>query len=194
MLGGGSVANRTQIVCLCEGRKGGSIDEVFINRLIKALSPSWLRPWPGSNALRIVPCGGRTAVIEKMPSELRSSFAAGGKTTLMVWADLDDDRDEAAALKADFWRQAQKTGVNKEEFDSVVFVFAKDRLENWIQFLQTGNTDESTEGPRVKHNKEVATAAKRLADLCRDGGAIDGIPPSLQWSCNNWRELAKRMQ
>ncbi len=187
------MANRTQIVCLCEGKKGGSIDEVFVNKLIKSLDPSWLRPWPGSNALRIVPCGGRKAVLERMPSELRSCLAAGGKTTLMVWADLDDDKADGDALKADFWQQAQEKGIKKEEFDSIVLVFAKDRLENWIQFLQTGNTDESIEGPRLKHNREVAEAAKKLADLCKDGKAIKGIPPSLQWSCNNWLTLTKRM-
>ena len=51
------MASRTQIVCLCEGRKGESIDEVFINRLIKSLNPNWLRPWAGSNTIRLVPSG-----------------------------------------------------------------------------------------------------------------------------------------
>jgi len=35
-------------------------------------------------------------------------------------------------------------------FDKAVFIFPKDRIENWIQYLSTGVTDENTEGPRVK--------------------------------------------
>ncbi len=183
------MASRTQIVCLCEGAKGQSIDELFINKLIKCLDPNWLRPWGGSNTIRLVPCGGRAAVIAKMPAELRSCLDAGAHTTLMVWADLDDDRDNGDALKADFWQEAQRNGISKEDFDRIVFIFAKDRLENWIEFLETEKTDESKEGPRVKHNRTAANAAKRLADLCRAGKPLDGIPTSLQWSCKNWRAL-----
>jgi hypothetical protein len=75
-----------------------------------------------------------------------------------------------------------------------VFIFAKDRLENWIEFLRTGNTDESHEGPRVRYNRIVADAAKKLAELCKEGRPIDNMPPSLQWSCRNWRELVQRMR
>lgn len=188
------MASRTQIVCLCEGIKGESIDEVFINKLIKCLDPSWLRPWRGSNTIRLVPCGGRAAVIARMPSELRNCLAAGGNTTLMVWADLDDNRDNGDALKADFWQEAQRMGISRDDFDGAVFIFAKDRLENWIEFLHTGNTDESKEGPRVKHNRAVADAAKKLADFCKTGKPVDDMPPSLQWSCKNWRSLVERMK
>jgi hypothetical protein len=31
------MANRTELVCMCEGKKGRSIDSVFINRLIRSL-------------------------------------------------------------------------------------------------------------------------------------------------------------
>jgi len=187
------VASRTQIVCLCEGRKGGSIDEVFINRLIKSLDPNWLRPWGGSNTIRLMPCGGRKAVAAKLPEELRNCLSAGGDTTLMVWADCDDDCADGETLKASFWREAQRQGITKEQFDRVVFIFAKDRLENWIEFLQTGSTDESQEGPRVKHNRPAADTAKKLADFCKAGKPLNGMPPSLQWSCRNWRALAERM-
>jgi hypothetical protein len=188
------VASRTQIVCLCEGAKGQSIDEVFINKLIKCLDPNWLRPWRGSNAIRLVPCGGRSAVIAKMPAELRNCLGAGADTTLMVWSDLDDDRDDGDALKADFWQEAQRNGIAREDFDRVVFIFAKDRLENWIEYLETGKTNESAEGPRVTHNRAAADAAKKLAEFCKAGKQVGGMPPSLQWSCNNWRALESRMK
>ncbi len=188
------MASRTQIVCLCEGNKGHSIDEVFINRFIKSLNPNWLRPWRGSNTIRLESCGGRRNVAEKIPRELRNCLEAGGDTTLMVWADCDDTCQDGDSLKAQFWTEAQRQGVTKEHFDRVVFIFAKDRLENWIEFLQTGGTDESKEGPRVKHNRTVAAAARKLADFCRAGKPIDGLPPSLQWSCRNWRALAERMK
>jgi hypothetical protein len=188
------VASRTQIVCLCEGTKGASIDEVFINKLIKCLDPTWLRPSGGSNTIRLVPCGGRKALIAKMPPELHSCLAAGAQTTLVVWGDCDDDCDDGEALKTAFWKEAERQGTAKEQFDRVVFIFAKDRLENWIEFLQAGKTDESEEGPRVKHNRIAADAAKKLADHCKAGKPVDDMPPSLQWSCRNWRALAERMK
>lgn len=188
------MASRTQIVCLCEGRKGESIDEVFINRLIKSLDPKWLRPWAGSNTIRLVPCGGRNAVLKKLPEELRYSQDAGGDTTLLVWADCDDDCADGETLKASFWQEAQRQGITNEQFNRVVFIFAKDRLENWIEFLRTGSTDESQEGPRVKHNRTVADAAKKLAKLCSAGKPLDDLPPSLKWSCLNWRALGARMK
>jgi len=187
------VASRTQIVCLCEGSKGKSIDEVFVNRLMKSLKPSWLRR-EGSNAVRPVCCGGRKALIEKVPGELRACLAAGGDTTLMVWADCDDDCKDGDALKGLFWMEAQQRAITKQDFDRVVFAFAKERLENWIEFLQTGKTDESKKGPRVRHNRDVADAARKLAAMCSKDKATAHMPPSLQWSCGNWRALADRMR
>ena len=188
------MASRTQIVCLCEGKKGESIDEVFINRLMKSLKPDWLRPWRGSNVIRLVPCGGRKELVAKMPAELKDCLGAGGETTLMVWADCDDDCDNSEALKDHFWTEADRQSITKEQFERVVFIFAKDRIENWIEFLTTGTTDESKEGPRVKHNREAADAAKKLASMCREGKAVKNMPPSLQWSCRNWQDLKQRMR
>src|SRR5262249_21968257 len=117
--GGGPVASRTQIVCLCEGRKGESIDEVFINRLMRSLQPEWLRPWPGSNVIRLVPCGGRQDVVAKLPAELKRCIDAGGHTTLMVWADCDNDCADPEALKKHFWNEAQRCAVTKDQFERV---------------------------------------------------------------------------
>ena len=188
------MASRTQIVCLCEGRKGESIDEVFINRLIKSLQPDWLRPWPGSNVIRLVPCGGRKELVEKMPEELKDCLAAGGHTTLMVWADCDDDCNDPEVLKVHFWNEALRQSITKEQFERVVLIFAKNRIENWIEFLTTGTTDESKEGPRTKHNREAADAAKKLASMCKENKPVNNMPPSLQWSCKNWHALKMRMK
>jgi hypothetical protein len=188
------VASRTQIVCLHEGEKGRSIDPVFIRNLLKALDPAWIRPWQGNNMIRTIPCGGRSDLIAKMPAELRSCLAMGGDTTLMVWADLDHDTANGDELKAKFWATAQQAGITKAEFDQVVFVFAKDRIENWVEFLLTGATDESKEGPRQKHDRPVADAAKKLATKCLAGAPDPEMPPSLLWSCKNWRELVTRMK
>lgn len=192
--GGGLVASRTQIVCLCEGRKGGSIDEVFINRLMKSLQPGWLRPWQGSNVVRLVPCGGRIELVEKLPTELLRCLGMGGHTTLMVWADCDDDCADPEALKVHFWNEAQRRAITKTQFEQIVFILAKDRIENWIEYLTTGNTDESKEGPHVRHNREAAEAAQKLAGLCRKGEPFMNMPPSLQWSCNNWQALRHKME
>jgi hypothetical protein len=186
--------SRTQIVCLHEGERGRSIDPLFIRTVLKALDPAWIRPWTGNNIIRTVDGGGRSALIERMPLELKGCLAAGGDTTLMVWADLDHDKERGDDLKEEFWSVAHSAGITREQFDRVVFVFAKDRLENWIEFLLTGTTDESKEGPRQKHGRVVADAGQKLADMCRSGAPISNIPPSLQWSCKNWRALADRMK
>ena len=188
------MASRTQIVCLCEGEQGSSIDPVFINCLMRSLKPDWVRSWGGSNIVRVVPCGNRNSVIERMPAELRACKAAGGNTTLMVWADCDDDCADGEALKALFRKEAQRLGIRQEDFDRILFIFPKDRLENWIEYLRDGKTNESEEGARVKHTREAADAAKKLAKLCREGRPIDDLPPSLKWSCENWRSLSARMK
>jgi hypothetical protein len=117
----------------------------------------------------------------------------GGHTTLMVWADLDHDMANGDELKAKFWTVAQEAGISKEEFDQVIFVFAKDRIENWIQLLLTGKTDEMREAPRLKHDRPVAEAARELARRCKSGDPDPPLCPSLMWSCQNWRSLVKRM-
>lgn len=187
------MASRTQIVCLCEGAKGPSIDAVFINKLMKTLNPAWIRP-QGSNVVRVQSCGSRSEVIERTPAELKNCLNAGSNTTLMVWADCDDDFADGNALRQAFWDQAKQSGIAQDDFDRIVFVFGKDRLENWIQFLGTGQTDEAKEGPRIKHDRAVAEAAKSLADSCKAGRPMNNMPPSLTWSCKNWRALVQRMR
>lgn len=186
--------SRTQIVCLHEGEQGRSIDPIFIRSLLKALNPPWIRPWLGNNMLRTVSCGGRNSLIAAMPGELRACLEMGGDTTLMVWADLDHDMENANALKAKFWNTAQQAGISAEQFEQVVFVFARDRIENWIEFLLTGATDESKEGPRQNRGRLIADAARRLARICLSGATIPILPPSLAWSCRNWRALVERMK
>jgi hypothetical protein len=192
--GGGSVPNRTQIVCLHEGRKGRSIDPIFICSLLKRLKPAWIKPWQGNNIVRPVDCGGRKDLIAKMPGELRNCLDMGGNTTLMVWADLDHDMPDGDKLKQEFWAVAHQAGITKEQFEQVIFAFAKDRLENWIEYLLTGKTDESKEGPRQKHGHSVAEAAKALAQRCASGAPEPKLPPSMAWSCQNWRKLVDRMR
>jgi hypothetical protein len=109
----------------------------------------------------------------------------------MVWADCDDDCAEPDVLRTQFWNEAQRQSITKEQFERVVFIFAKDRIENWIEFLETGKTDESKEGPRVAHNRQVAEAAKMLASICRDNKPVSNVPPSLRWSCKNWRRFVE---
>jgi len=166
---------------------------VFIHKLMKTLKPNWVRQ-TGTNYVRIESCGGRKGVIAAMPAQLRLCLDAGSDTTLMVWADCDDNCDDGDALKNKFWKKAKESGIARDDFDRAVFIFAKDRIENWIEFLTTGNTDESKEGPRVKHNREAAEAAKKLAKMCGESKTVDNMPPSLQWSCKNWRTLVKRMK
>lgn len=186
--------SRTQIMCLHEGNERRSIDPIFIRTLLKALDPAWIRPWQGNNIIRTNACGGRSDLISRMSAELRACLEMGGDTTLMVWADLDHDMDDGEQLKARFWTTAQQDGITRDQFDQVVFVFAKDRLENWIEFLLTGATDELSEGPRQKHDKLVADAARTLASRCSGRVLGPPMPPSLQWSCQNWRNLAERMR
>ena len=187
------MASRTQIVCLCEGAEGSRIDGVFINSLMKALKPKWIR-LHGSNVVRTQPCGGRSEVIKRTPEELKHCLSAGGDTTLMVWADCDDNCDDGDALKNKFWEEANRSGITNDDFDRSVFIFAKYRLENWIQFLNTETTNEAEKGPRLRHGKDAAKAARKLGSMCRGGRPVSNMPPSLGWSCKNWRELVEHMK
>lgn len=181
------MASRTRLLCLHEGENGRSIDPIFIREVIKELGPKWVRPWDGNNIIRTVDKGGRTELIGALPQEIRTAREVGSSLTIMVWADLDHDMADGEALKDRFWKTCQEGGVRRSEFDQVVFVFAKDRLENWIQYLNLGTTDESLEGPRVKYPKEAATAARTLARICKENRATSDLPKSLVWSCGNWR-------
>lgn len=186
------MSKRTQIVCLHEGESGHSIDPLFINRLIKSLKPSWIRPHSGSNFIRMVPCGGRAQLIECLPAQLRACLQAGGEVTLMVWADVDSDKDPDAVRRL-FWEEAQQAGISPSQFERVVFACAKYRIENWVQYLTTGSTDEDVAGPRVK-DSEAAKAAKLLAERCQKQEAEPRLPASLAWSCRNWKTLVSRMR
>lgn len=187
------MANRTQIVCLHEGKQGRSIDPLFIRALIKKLDPAWIRPWPGNNVIRTVACGGRSTLIANTPKELKAADEAGGNTTLMVWADVDDDMESPEKLKDAFWAAAKAEGISADQFARVVFAFSEDRLENWVEFLNSGSTNEAKEGPRVR-DSEAVNAARKLAELCASGVSIPNLPPSLEWSCRNWRALVARMR
>jgi len=112
----------------------------------------------------------------------------------MVWADVDDDMPDCNALKEVFRKEAISQGIKDSEFVQIVFIFAKDRIENWVEFLNTGKTDESMEGPRVPHNRVVAKAAEKLAEMCQKSTPIANMPPSLEWSCCNWHSLVTRMK
>jgi hypothetical protein len=190
------MANRTHIVCLCEGEQGSSTDPIFINRLMREIDPPWIRP-QSSNFVTIKACGNRQAVIECLPEELKKCLKAGGHETLMVWADCDHDCDMPKDLVRRFWDHAKTQGVTEEQFSSAVFVFAKDRLENWIEFLLTGATDESVEGKKKgkkRSGREATAAAMKLAEHCRLNRPIANIPPSLEWSCLNWKAFVSRMK
>jgi hypothetical protein len=46
----------------------------------------------------------------------------------------------------------------------------------------------------VKNGRAAADAAKKLAMICQKGNPVEGMPPSLLWSCNNWQSLAQRFK
>jgi len=168
---------RTQIICLHEGErnkegKQHSIDPIFANAFFKAYKPNWVR-----GGLRPVLCGGKTQLLERFPKELKLCGLQGGDTTLIVMADVDHDSVDCDMLKAKYYAKAMEFGLPDELFEKVVFVFPKDRIENWIEFLTTGNTDESKEGPRVEPSV-AAYAAKELARRCkRPNETTEPFPP-----------------
>jgi len=196
---------RTEIVCIHEGKEGHSIDPIFINAFINAYhNTNWVRK-TGSNLVRCIDCGDQLGVLNRFPIELRACMEAGANTTLVVFTDLDDDCENGDERKKEYWEKTDQTlrDVNsqkrKEWFDHAVFIFPKDRIENWIQFLLDGATDEHTEGPRLKKNptgnNRVRVAARKLAKLCQRAERPPAeFPPSLLWSCKSWKTLVHRMQ
>lgn len=131
-------------------------------------------------------------MIQMVPIELKRCDEAGGNTTLMVWADLDHDMNDGNNLREAIWKVAESLGITRDQFDKVVFAFAKDRLETWIEYLLEGATDESREGPRRNNGSEVKKAARKLAGICSSGSPVSGLPPSLVWSCKKWQALRER--
>jgi hypothetical protein len=184
---------RTQIICIHEGKKGSSIDPVFANAFLKTYKPEWIRPWE-TTAARFIGYGDKTTLRKAFPKELQSCNNTGGDTTLVVLADVDDDLENGDELKSKYWEEAETAGLSKELFEKVVFIFPKDRIENWVEFLNTGTTVEDQEGPRVKDFSTVRDAARKLAGFCRSGRTPGPLPPSLEWSCHNWRALVERMR
>lgn len=187
------MSKRTQIVCMHEGRQGRSVDPVFINAFLKKYAPAWLRPWRTS-MVRLVPCGGKTELRNQFPKELKNVLSARSDTTLIIFADMDDDIKKGDELKELYWKIAEENRISKDDFEKVVFIFSKDRIENWIQFIRTGITDENQEGPRVESNAIVRDAAQKLAEMCLKGEYKTNIPTSLAWSCSNWHSLVDRMK
>jgi hypothetical protein len=188
------MAKRTQIICIHEGKRGASIDPIFANAFLKSYDPEWIRPWK-TGTVYFVACGGKSKLLDAFPQELQKCEDAGADTTLIVLADVDDNLENGDQLKEKYWEKAQEAGISREIFDKAVFIFPKDRIENWIEFLSTGTTDENKEGPRVKSNVIVTNSAKLLAKKCRSSGQLnDTFPPSLKWSCHNWRSLVERMK
>lgn len=192
-LGGGQVAGRTRVLCLHEGESGRSVDPVFIRNTLEDLVSSWARPWNGQNTLRTQAKGSRSSLIAELPKEIKSLRGLGSSLTILVWADVDDKMPDCDTLKRQFESRCKADGVTKEEFDAVIFVFAKDRLENWIEYLIEGKTDESIEGLKVgkysKDTQRAKEAAQKLAKACKFNEPLVNCPPSLEWSCRNWHAL-----
>jgi hypothetical protein len=187
------MAKRTQIVCLHEGKRQ-SIDLVFANAFLKAYNPEWLRPFATGKA-RFIPCGGKSELEQRFPQELKNCIAMGGNTTLIVLADLDKLKN-GDLLKKRYLETARENGITPEMFEQAVFICPKYRIENWIQYLSSGSTDENEKGPRVKNdNRKVSDMAHDLAKKCRQiQQTRESFPPSLEWSCQNWKVLVERMR
>ena len=179
---------RTEVVCILEG-DFGSTDHIFASAFKKKLNPKWLRP---TCKVRFEPCGSRNNVISRFSDELKSCIRRGSESTLIVLADVDDDCIDSEELKMKFWDKAKDAGVTHEMFEKAVFIFPKDRIENWIQFLNTGVTNENIEAPRVTRD-EARAAASKLVEMYRNNSDTTNLPPSLTWSCQNWKKLTDRM-
>jgi hypothetical protein len=188
------MAKRTQIICIHEGMEGRSIDPVFANAFLKTYNPEWLRPFATGKA-RFIACGSKAELQQRFPQELKNCNSMGSDTTLIVLADIDE-LETGGQLKNLYWETAEKNGITREMFEKAVFVCPKYQIENWVQYLSTGDTNENTEGPRVGNdNRKVRDMAQVLAKKCRQTQQTKvSLPPSLEWSCHNWRILVERMQ
>lgn len=116
------------------------------------------------------------------------------RAILAVLADVDDDVASPDVLKEKYWQAAEAAGISRGVFDKVLFLFPKYRIENWIQYINNGSTDENAKGPRVP-NSVAKEAGKKLAQMCLNGTTGGAqLPLSLEWSCRNWHGLLGRMQ
>ena len=182
----------TQIICIHEG-VDNSVDRKFAQAFLKQYKPSWVRPGKNNKGWQFESCGDNTNLLKQFPRYLDLCSRRGGHTTLVVLGDLDHSHKNGDELKEKYWKAANAADIKREYFDQVIFIFPKDRIENWIEYINMGHTNEEIEGPRVSI-EEARKAGKALAVRCKSSQALQNIPLSLAWSCNNWQQLVRRMR
>ena len=107
-------------------------------------------------------------------------------TALVVLIDADRDSVETIRrLLDDRLKQEQMNALSSE--DRVFIASPKWRIENWIEYLKTGKTDEKSQGPRLDDEGSARTLALDLHRKCLVKSPLLNVPPSLGKACEEWQ-------
>lgn len=101
----------------------------------------------------------------------------------------DGDRFSPDQRRNQLEKEAQAQNLARLETDEKVAVFVPCRnIESWIQWLETGEIDETTDYKTRFSSAKPTKYAQQLNSKCQSL-ATDQFPPSLQDACEQWKKV-----
>jgi hypothetical protein len=121
--------------------------------------------------------------LERYPDEVKehrrkATFQQSLRLLVVIDADAGDVNRRLKQLDA----RLEADNQPGRGLSEAIAIFVPNRsIETWIEWLQGGQVDESTQYPRLKgREKECAAAVRRLLELIQGGEDLPGdCPPSL---------------
>lgn len=174
------MGRRVQIVFLCEDSQHQSFGLAFLGELT------------GIRNIETVRAGSRANVINRFPKELKALRSRSGSALVVM---IDADKDSVSDVRQIIDQKLAQTGEPPVRVKDLVFVASpKWRIENWIQYLREGHTDESKQGPRLDKENSCREDAKRLFESCIGNVALLQAPESLESACAEWKPFRNRIK
>ena len=173
-----------RIVLLCED----SQHEAFVRRFLKYRS--FRRRDIRTVALPDGRRSGEQWVRERYPVELRAIRSVQNAYLIVV---TDADNHSTEARRAQLEGECERQGVpGRQGGDRVVVIVPRRNIETWLAWLDGSNVDECGRYPRLPRERDCATHARRLYDMCHEAQRLrEPVPPSLRESCEEYRRLER---
>jgi hypothetical protein len=176
------MAKRVEIVFLHEDTQHQSFGTAFLNKITRV------------RRIEPVRMGRRSMLVNDFPRQLKAVRSRGGKAALVVLIDADHDSvQEIREVLDRRLKEADMPTISPE--DPIFIAIPKWRIENWIEYLRTGDTDEAAQGARLIDEASARPLAAKLHETCLNGPPLASPPPSLEQACTEWQRFrAKFLQ
>lgn len=164
---------RVEIVFLHEDTQHQSFGTAFLNQ-IKTMR-------------RIEPVrkGSRALLVQDFPRQVKAVRSRGGAAALVVL--IDADRDSVDKVWNILNDRLKQEGMSVISSSDLIFIASpKWRIENWIEYLRTGATNEELQGPRLEDEGSAREDAGSLYQMCVTRALPPNPPPSLKAACEQW--------